>query len=99
MQRGAVMGTQCALAVFVTAPHYFVLVSYQVKEYSLRVTRRVVVTLIILAAMLGVDTLRVSRTDSTVYQRARGVHTPGCTGQPPGVDLDQRGGSWEQGVS
>ena len=36
-------------------------------------------------AMLGVDTLRVSRTDNTVYQRARGVHTPGCSGQPPRV--------------
>ena len=73
------------MAVIVTAPHYFVLVSYQVKEYSLRVMRRVVATLIILVAMLGGDALRASRTDNTVYQRARGVHTPGCSGQPPRV--------------
>ena len=75
MQRGAVMGTWCVLAVFVTAPHYLVLVSYQVK----------VVDLIILATMLGVDALRVSGPGNTVYQGARGVHIPGCSGQPPRV--------------
>ena len=72
---------------------------YQVKEYSLRVTSRVVVSLTILA---GIARSRYSpsiKADKPVYQRARGVHTPGCIGQPPGADLDRRGGSWEQGVS
>ena len=36
-------------------------------------------------ALLRVDTLRVSKADKPVYQRARGVHTPGCSGQPPRV--------------
>ena len=34
-----------------------------------------VVSLIIFAGIARVDTLRVSRTDKQVYQRARGVHT------------------------
>ena len=69
------------------------------KGYSLRVTRRGVVSLTILAAMLGVDALRASRTDNTVYQRARGVHTPGCIVQPPGLTWTGEEARDKQGVS
>ena len=36
-------------------------------------------------ALLRADTHRISKADKPVYQRARGVHTPGCIVQPPGL--------------